>query len=141
MVYIGIPFGAAAQGTFAQTIRDMRAKWIPVIDAQRAGRLDVETLAESDRAAWLRGTVPVSIAWLSAMLDYPSVEPADMRCPALWLVGTANTSAMESVTAYSDRLTGTRVTLELVDGLTHPQELERIDEVLPKEIAFTRRHP
>ena len=74
------------------------------------------------------------------MLDYPSVEPADMPCPTLWVVGTANEGAMASTKAYEGQLAGTRVSLVLLDSLTHPQELERIDQVLPKEVEFTRAH-
>jgi hypothetical protein len=40
----------------------------------------------------------VSLAWLGTMLDYPPVEPSDMPCPTLWLVGTANQVAMPSAT-------------------------------------------
>jgi pimeloyl-ACP methyl ester carboxylesterase len=76
--------------------------------------------------------------WVKAMLDYPAVEPADMRCPTLWLVGTANENTMASVRAYQPKLAGTRVTLAIVEGLTHPQELEQIDQVFPQEIEFTR---
>jgi pimeloyl-ACP methyl ester carboxylesterase len=84
--------------------------------------------------------MPNRPAWITAMLSYPPVEPADMRCPTLWLVGSANVGAMESVAEYRDRLKGTRVTLEVVDGLNHPQELEATDRVLPRELAFTKAH-
>jgi pimeloyl-ACP methyl ester carboxylesterase len=140
MVYIGIPFGAATDGTFRTFIVDMRTKWTPVVEAHRKGQLDVQSLSEADRATWQRGTVPVSLAWLGAMLDYPPIEPSDLPCPTLWLVGTANPAAMPSVTAYKPKLAGTRVSLELLDGLTHPQEIERIDQTLPKGLEFTRAH-
>lgn len=76
--------------------------------------------------------------WITAMLSYPPVEPSDMRPPTLWLVGSNNEVAMDSVAEYRDRLKGTRVTLEVVDGLNHPQELELIDRVLAREVAFTK---
>jgi hypothetical protein len=79
-------------------------------------------------------------AWITAMLSYPDVEPADMRCPTLWLVGSNNPGAMESVAQYRDKLAGTRVTVDIVEGLNHPQELEMIDRVFPRELAFTRTH-
>ena len=90
-----------------------------------------------DMAAWY---VPVSLAWLGAMLDYPPVEPSDMPCPTLWLVGTSNQAAMPSVAAYKPKLGGTRVSLALLEGLTHPQEIERIDQTLPRALEFTRGH-
>jgi pimeloyl-ACP methyl ester carboxylesterase len=141
MVYIGIPFGAAADGTFRAFIVDMQSKWTPVMEAHRKGQLDVQSLSEADRATWRRGTVPVSLAWMGAMLDYPPVEPGDMPCPTLWLVGTSNQIAMASVAAYKPRLAGTGVSLALLEGLTHPQEIERIDQTLPRALEFTRAHP
>ena len=76
--------------------------------------------------------------WLQAMIPYPSVEPSDMKCPTLWLVGSRNENAFQSAEAYKPKLAGTKVTLEIVEGLNHPEELEMIDRVLPIEIAFTR---
>ena len=63
-----------------------------------------------------------------------------MRCPTLWLVGIANTGAVESTKRYQQSLEGTQVRLEMLEGLTHAQELERIDTVFPVEVAFTRAH-
>ncbi len=140
MVYIGIPFGAAASGSFGQMIRELRAKWAPIVDAYQAGRLDLTSLSDADRETWQRRNVPFTLAWLSAMLEYGPVEPRDMRCPTLWLVGTRNENALESARAYKDSLAGTRVSLELVDGLTHADELDQIDRVFPLELEFTQRH-
>jgi pimeloyl-ACP methyl ester carboxylesterase len=137
MAILGIPFGPAASGRFRQMILDLKAKWLPVIDADRAGALGVSTLTEADRAIWQRGTVPLNIAWLGAMLDWPSVEPDDLRCRTLWLVGSANETAMESVRAYEHRLARSAVTPIIVPGLTHEEELTRIDNVLPRLEKFT----
>lgn len=84
--------------------------------------------------------MPNRPAWITAMLSYPPIEPVDMRNPTLWLVGANNEGAMESVKEYRDKLTGTAVSLEVIDGLNHSQELEMIDRVLPTEIAFTKKH-
>jgi pimeloyl-ACP methyl ester carboxylesterase len=107
MVYIGIPFGAAADGIFRERILGM---------ARRP-------------------------EWLAAMLDYPPVEPSHMRSPTLWVVGTANEGAYSSARAYQPKLAGTKVTLLTLEGLTHPQEFERIDLVFPAEVEFTRKLP
>lgn len=141
MVYIGIPFGPAAGGTFRDTIVALRTKWTPIVEAHRAGKLDEQSLTDADRQTWQRGTVPVNLAWLSAMLDYRAVEPMVIPCPTLWIVGTANTDAMSSVMEYKVKLAGTRVSLVLLESLTHPQELERVDQTLPPALEFTRAHP
>lgn len=84
--------------------------------------------------------MPNRPAFITAMLTYPAVEPADMKCPTLWIVGTRNEGAFKSVGAYRDRLTNTRVELEVFDGLDHPQEFDQIDRVFPREVEFTRAH-
>ena len=103
MVYIGIPFGPAAEGKFREMIQQRK------------------------------------IGWLTAMLDYPPVEPSDMKCPTLWLVGTANENTMPNVKANQGKLAGTRVSLTLLDGLNHPQELSQIGVTLPAAMGFTRQ--
>jgi pimeloyl-ACP methyl ester carboxylesterase len=131
LAIVGIPFGPAASGVFRETILGMRLKWLPVLQAQSAGRFDPDTLSDADRAIWNRGTVALNLAWLGAMLDYPAIVPADLRPPTLWLVGSANAGAMESAREYEGKLAATRVTLHVLDGFTHPQEIERIDRALP----------
>jgi alpha-beta hydrolase superfamily lysophospholipase len=111
MVYIGIPFGPAADPMF----RDVILK-----------RMQDGTAP------------PLGVAWTSALLEYPAVEPADMRSPTLWVVGTKNTSAATSADQYEGKLAGTRVRLARLEGLTHPQELERIDLTLPRVLEFMR---
>ena len=137
---IGIPFGEAVGGAFRQLIVDRRAKWLPVIDADRDGRLDLQTLSEADRDVWQRGTVAVALSIGSAMLEWPPIEPSELACRTLWLVGSANAAAMESVRLHEHALNSTRVTLDIVDGLTHEQELLEIDRVLPRLEAFTLEH-
>jgi len=139
MVVIGIPFGAPAAGSFRQVIIGLREKWLPILEAARAGNLDVNALSDADRTTWQRGTVPVGLAWMSAMLEWPAIEPEDLRCRSLWLVGSSNPAAMDSVRTYESRLPQTRVSLALVEGLTHEQELLEIDQVLPRLEDFMQR--
>ena len=84
--------------------------------------------------------MPDPPVWITAMIGYPRVEPADMRCPTLWLVGTNNENAYLSAKEYASKLAGTMVTLLTVEGLNHPQEFSEIDRVFPREVEFTRAH-
>ena len=82
--------------------------------------------------------MPNPETWLTAMIAYPRVEPADMKCPTLWMVGTRNENAFKSAEAYKPKLAGTKVTLAVIEGLTHPQEFEQIDRVFAREFEFTK---
>lgn len=130
---IGVSFGPAADRA---VIRQIEQRWQPVLDADRAGTLDPAQIPEPDRPIWLSGQVPVMLTWLGAMMDWPPVEPTDMRCPTLWLSGTANLMAMEAIGRYEGALRDTKVQVRVLDGLTHAGELERADQVLPPLLEF-----
>jgi pimeloyl-ACP methyl ester carboxylesterase len=130
-VIVGIGFGAAAPPPFKDYALSLRAKWTPVIQAARDGTLPLDSLSAQDRAIWQAGGIPVTIDLLGAIVQWPPVEPKDLRCPTLWLVGTANDNAMASVKEYGDRLEGTKVVLQLLPGLTHADELTKVEDVLP----------
>jgi pimeloyl-ACP methyl ester carboxylesterase len=136
-VMIGIPFGPPADEEFRGMILQMQKRWKPVIEAYAAG--DITCIPEADRGLWESGQVEVMLAWLDALLGWPAVEPADMRCPTLWAVGTCNTAAMRAVRRYQGNLEGTQVSVALVEGLTHTGELENAVEVLPAVLAFMDR--
>lgn len=137
-IMIGTPFGLGASGGFRQFIEGMRAHWGPILQAQRAGTLDLDTLAPDDRTALQQQNMPLALAWLGALLDWPAVEPADLRCPTLWAVGTKNDGAMESVREHEPILPSTRVSLCLFEDFNHQQEFTMIDRVFPEYLAFTQ---
>jgi pimeloyl-ACP methyl ester carboxylesterase len=131
IVIVGVGFGAAAPPQFKEYALSLRAKWTPIIQASTAGTLSLDSLAAQDRTIWEAGGIPVTIDLLGALVEWPPVEPKELRCPTLWLVGTENDHAMTSVNEYRDRLEGTKVVLQLVPGLTHADELTRVEDVLP----------
>jgi pimeloyl-ACP methyl ester carboxylesterase len=131
IVMIGVAFGAAAPAEFRAYADRLRTKWAPTIDAWRAGRLSLASLSDDDRTWWQTGNIPSMVAQMSAILDWPSMQPADLPCPALWVMGTANESAMRSLSEYEPSLSATDVTVHLLPGLAHDQELSRIEDTLP----------
>lgn len=130
-IMIGIPFGAAAQGGFRQFIEELHTFWPPILRAQADGTLDPSTLSEEDREYLAEGNVPITLAWLGAMLDWQPIEPSDLLCPSLWLVGSENEGAMASVKSYSEVLKASTVQVKVMIGLNHAQEFSEIDQVLP----------
>lgn len=137
LIIIGIPFGPAASGDFRQFIVSFRAHWQPILKAKQAGTFDLAALSKEDAAALATMELPVLLAWLTAMLDWGMNEPEDLLCPALWLSGSKNEGTMTSIQAYEETAVKSGVQIEVVDGLTHIQEFEEIDRVLPIMLAFT----
>lgn len=137
IVIMGIGFGAAAPPPLKAYVLNLHSKWTPIIEAARAGTLTLDSLTAQDRATWQTGRIAFTVDLLGAMLGWPPVEPTDLRCPTLWIVGTANENAMPSVIEYRDQLGDTKVILQLAPGLTHAEELTKVDDVLPSMRKFT----
>lgn len=140
MAYIGIPFGPAASGVFKDAIVGFRARWQPLITAQEAGKLDRSTMSAGDYEALTKGGVKLAVAWQSALLDYPPVEPAEVKVPTLWMIGSSDTEAMASAKSYEGKLSGTKVTLAVIDGPSHSETLQRIDLTFEKLVEFTKKN-
>ena len=139
IIIMGIPFGHAASGDFRQFIMDFRAHWQPILRAQEAGTFDPTVLSEEDQDVMANMDVPVTLAWLTAMLDWGLNEPNDLRCPVLWLSGSENEGTVANMRAYEEKTAvSPNVQIQIIDGLNHPQEFEEIDRVFPAMLAFTK---
>ena len=137
-VMIGTPLGPGVSGERRQQALDFCAHWPPILQAQRDGKLDLDALSPDDRDFLRHFNVPAMLAWVRAMLDWPAVEPADFRCPTLWLVGSEDRHAMASLQQYEGSLQGSRVQVQVFRGLDHEQAFDEIDRVFPTMLAFTR---
>ncbi|WP_420642044.1 alpha/beta fold hydrolase [Candidatus Leptofilum sp.] len=138
IIVIGIPFGQAASGEFRQFINEFRAHWEPILQANKGGVPNLTMLSEEDREIWQVMDVPVTLAWLTAMLDWEINEPQDLLCPALWLSGSGNESTVASIKKYRETAVQSSVQIEIVPGLTHIQEFEEIDRVFPIMLEFVK---
>jgi len=138
LIIMGVPFGPAASADFRQFILDFRAHWESLVKDYFSDSLDLASLSSEDQEIWQQLNVPVTLAWLTAMLDWGQNEPGDLSCPTLWLAGSENESTIASMKAYEAVLNDTNVRAFVVAGLTHPQEFEEIELVLPTMLAFTK---
>ena len=128
-VLVATTMGPPVTGIVKEAIVAMVKKWQPLMDARREGTLDVSKLSPGDRSA-LEGGTPISALSLGAMLDYPPLEPADIKARTLWVVGGTDTAAMENVKAYEAKLTGTNVTLKVLGSASYSDCFIKTDEVL-----------
>ena len=80
--------------------RDEEARWLPILEADRVGGA-LPPLTDAEHAELVSGQVERSIALFRAMPDWPDIEPGELLCPALVVVGSENTITM-------GRLTGQR---------------------------------
>ena len=138
LVMIGIPFGLGASGDFRQLIISYRNHWLPIVQALANGTLDNKSLSPEDQDRLQGGNIPVTLARLSAMLEWKSIEPKDLLCPTLWLAGSSDTAASTSIEEYKTLLDASKVRIQSVEGLTHEQEFTEIDKVFPFIFDFAQ---
>jgi pimeloyl-ACP methyl ester carboxylesterase len=136
-VVVGMTMGPAATGVFKTAIEAMRAKWQPVLAAHAAGTLDLKTLSASDRTAWEAG-IATNVLMLGALLDYPPIQPADIKVPTLWAVGSDD-SAMENVKEYEAKLKGTQVTLKVLSSVNYSDSFIKMEQVLGEIEPFLNK--
>jgi pimeloyl-ACP methyl ester carboxylesterase len=138
IILMGTPLGPGVTGQLRQDAIDFCAHWPPILQAQQESRLDFASLSQEDQDVLRRLNVPVMLGWVRAMLDWPAVVPADFRCPTLWLMGSEDRHAMDSLREYEGSLAGSQVQVHIVEGLDHEQVFEQIDRVFPTMLAFTQ---
>jgi pimeloyl-ACP methyl ester carboxylesterase len=136
LILIGTPLGSGVSGELRRYAEDFCAHWPPIVQAQRERTLDVHSLSPEDQDFIIRFKVPVALAWVRAMLDWPVIGPLDILCPTLWLVGSRDKHAIASVDEYKASLKGSNVQLHVMEGLDHEQVFTEIDRALEPMLAF-----
>jgi pimeloyl-ACP methyl ester carboxylesterase len=139
LVLIGVNLGRGAEGDFRSNLKQSCDHWEPILKAQRNNTLDWDTLSDEDRVNLrdFKDILAVNLAWGCAILEWPAILPKDIRCPSLWLMGSKNAVAMNSLKKYQMNLPDSQVKSHIIDGLTHEQEFSDIDIVLPTLLEFT----
>lgn len=136
-VLVGVPMGPAVEEAIAKAMLGMRARWMPLIEAQQAGTLDLSGLSPGDRSAWDNGIGVTALA-LSALAGYPALEPAEIKVPTLWLVGAADESGMANVKQFESKLAGTKVTFKPLPGLSYSDSFGKSEPMLAEVTPFLK---
>jgi pimeloyl-ACP methyl ester carboxylesterase len=138
IILMGARLGPAVTDEIRQDIAAFCEHWSPIIQSQREGTLDLDELSQEDREVSEQLNVPAAMAWGRAMTTWSSVEPEDFRCPVLWLVGSEDQPVMDSVREYEQRLEGSRIQLQIIEGLNHGDVFTEIDRVFATMLTFSQ---
>lgn len=136
-IMMGTPMGLGVSGERRQQALDFCAHWPPILQTQRDGTLDLNTLSPNDQNLLNHFNIPVMLAWVTAMLDWPTIEPADFLCPTLWLIGSQDHYAMTTLEEYAESIEQSKVQVHIIQGLDHNQVFDEIDTVFPTMLDFT----
>jgi pimeloyl-ACP methyl ester carboxylesterase len=128
---IGVPFGPAVDVAFDRFIDDYLEKYVHMASAYQDGEAN-----QKKPKSKIKAHIPVFAACFQAMRDWPSIEPADLKCPAMLLAGTRNKNVMNYVEANRATLDSAGIQVEVIDGLNHQQEFSQIDQVFPAVNLF-----
>jgi pimeloyl-ACP methyl ester carboxylesterase len=137
LILMGTKLGLGVSGELRKQALDFCAHWPAIIQAQQEGSLDTDSLSMEDKDLMSRFDIPVMLAWVKAMLDWPVIGPADLLCPTLWMVGSEDRGAMASVKEYKQALVGSLVQVDIIEGLDHEGVFFEVDRVFPRMVAFS----
>jgi pimeloyl-ACP methyl ester carboxylesterase len=137
-IMMGTPLGMGVSGERRQEALDFCAHWEPIQLAQVEGTLDLKSLSQNDHEFLEYFHIPSMLGWVRAMLDWPSVGPADFRCPTLWLVGSEDPYALASMQEFETSMENPLFQLHMLDGFDHQQVFDEVEVVLPIMLEFTK---
>jgi pimeloyl-ACP methyl ester carboxylesterase len=142
MVMMGNRLGTGVSGEFRQFVFNFRNRWASVVEAA-GDTFDPNSLSAQDQEeiqqfSFPGGLLPAVLAFSTAMLDWGKVAPADILCPALWLIGSENHNAIDSFREYQEDLPVSKVQVRIFEGMTHAQEFESTDQILPAILNFIK---
>ena len=126
----GVAFGPSIPESLTW-VDDYIAKWEPLVEAIKQGDLTPDDLNKKDRKVYKHSRVEVWLPTYQAMRSWPSISAEDLLCPALVYVGTKNANAYKLLKSDEAAIRATGVKLTIFNGLTHLQEFNQIDTVLP----------
>jgi len=127
LALVGVPFRPAVDAAFDRYIDGFAKKYAHL------------ARAKTEHKPTIKGQIPAMMACFQAMRTWPGVEPGDVRCPTLLLVGTKNKRVLGWVQANGKALDEAGVRVEIMQGLTHNQEFGKIDAVFPVVSSFLKK--
>ena len=122
---IGVPFGPAVDAAFEKVIGGFEKKYGELAEKQK------QEFDPNQRRSPIKGSMAGWLACFRAMRSWPDVNPSEVDCPAVLVVGAKNKNALRWAESQQEELVQAGVELQIIAGLTHNQELTEVDQVFP----------
>lgn len=135
--------GATIAGSFfGDAMKEYAAKNIPgleaAINAKETGLLAEWNLGRAERKFIEAVDLPLALALYQAMARWPTIVPADLRCPAYVYAGSTDTLVAGVLERQRNEIETAGMQLHVIPGLDHFQEITAVDRVLPDVLGFLR---
>jgi len=131
---VGAPFGPAVDEVFDRYIDEFEQKYGHLAETYQQG-----ILTEKSRLSALKGQIPELLACFKAMRRWSALEPDQMRCPTLLVVGSKNENAMRWLNTHRQMPEGVNLQIEVIQGLNHAQEFSQVEKVFPLIRTFLKQ--
>jgi len=128
---IGVPFGPAVDQAFDAYIRGLEKKYGHLAEKEKS-----EIKAAGKTRSAIKGRMAGWLAGFNAMRSWPNIDPNQIRCPAILMVGTRNKNAMHWADQNREALDEAGVALQIMEGLTHNKEFTAVEQVFQPICQF-----
>jgi pimeloyl-ACP methyl ester carboxylesterase len=132
-ILVGVWFGKL----FTPEDTAMAMARIEVVErARKEGVFDQLDMAPNEKVIFSQVDTSIMKNFGTALVSYPPIEPAELKCPTLMIAGTANQPAASKLKEREDDMSKSGVSVRFLEGLDHVQEFSEIDKVLPECLEF-----
>jgi pimeloyl-ACP methyl ester carboxylesterase len=138
-VIIGHTFGASAYGQFVEEIPVIRERWKFLAEEQHHSVLDYGSLSKLERFWVDNYHLPSWIHIITQMANWEVVEPGDIKCPLLVVIGSGDSDSVKQSEKYlKDIKEQENIYLEIIYGLDQLEQFSKIDKVWPRVERFLK---
>jgi pimeloyl-ACP methyl ester carboxylesterase len=131
LVMIGHAFGSSVYGEFLAMIPDLRVEWLDIIEKQKAGTLKMDALSDFNKF-WVKNyDLPAWRAIISAMPNWGSVGPCDIKCPVMVLYGRGDKSVDNQMKRFEKEVEQCKTHIFVNEELSHYDQFTDSAKNLP----------
>ncbi len=134
LVMIGHAYGASTYGRFLEEIPDLRVEWKKVIE----GTADEDKLSEITKFFKENYDLPAWRALISAMPNWGSVGPKNIKCPVLILYGEADQGVHTQLERFERETVYYGIPIYRIEGLKHYTQFTDSGTNLPYITRFLK---
>lgn len=138
-VLIGHTLGASVYGSFAENLPRIRERWKILSEEVDHSVLDYSSLSDQEKL-WINDYhLPSWIHILAQMANWEVVNPGEIKCPLLIVVGSGDSDTIKQTEMYLNEIKlEEKIELEIIYGLSHVEQFTAVDKVWPRVYRFLR---
>ena len=138
-VIIGHTLGASVYGSFVEELPKIRERWKILAEEQHHSVLDYSSLSSQEKFWVSNYHLPSWINIITQMANWEVVNPEDLRCPVLIVVGSGDSDTIQQTERYLDEIKSNEgIELEIIYGLNPLEQFTDVEKVWPRVEKFLK---